>query len=1050
MKFRLCYPILFLPALLLLLSLTAPLTARNLPEDGLKGKTPPSFLAGTLIIKLKSGVPNSRGSIYFGIPELDRQLTRIGFTGRRPLFPLAPYRGNGLYKDIADTDQGFDRLYILSIAEDADIYRAIDALMKTEILEYAEPYFTFDVLYRPNDPRFAEQYALNLINIEEAWEVTRGDSTMAIAVCDAGVDWGHEDLAGNIWTNQGETGTDNGGNDKRTNGVDDDRNGFVDDWHGWDFVGNPLTVNALQGGQWNSDNDPAPRRVNVSGYRGYHGTWVAGCASPHTDNGKGIAGPGFHTKILPVKCSADSLATGSVIAGYEGIRYAADLGAKVINCSFGGSINPDFVQSLQTIIDYAHAKGSLVVGASGNEGTFNDRTPVFPAHLDHVLSVGATNSSDQPVGFSGYGVTVDIWAPGVGTLTSDLGNSYVSGNVSGTSFSSPIVAGVAALVFAEHPDWDPDQVAMQIRVTGDRLNGGGPLRHRRLNAERALKINSDLASGDSENLPGVGLTAWDLDGETGDTLHGPDDRVTAQLTLKNYLAPTKALNVEAYPNGELTADPVEVGVIGTMETQTLSIEVRLDPNSNVIYSEGELQLVLKLSDGAYEDYVTLFVPVDLPGWKQQLDPLTLNPGVQYAGASIATVTPRTAWAVSNVILSQSLQIPVYSRNVSGNQWSGLQQITISGSPLQTPVYTIAALDAQRAWMAGTPSSGTASIYNTTNGGGSWNSFNISAITSFVNAIHFWNDDEGILIGDPLNGKWGIAVTEDGGQNWTPAPQAPAAMNSSEYGWNDAFEVQGSHIWFGTNQSRVWRSSDRGETWTPHATPGVNSLGIAFTDTLHGMVLFRNAQGTGTAGLATSTDGGLSWTAASLPFSGAEPQSVTALSGTSRFFLATQRGVFETDDLGKNWKQMAMPIMEFEGVVIEGAIDTETGEIGAYGTNAFSQLMAYREFPAADTSDTTSGTITGHRSTAINLVQIRSASLTERGEGRIHYELSRRATPRIALYNTHGVRIMELATQAEERGEHQRNFRVGRSPSGLYLLTIETEGERVVERIVILR
>ncbi|MGE3801326.1 MAG: S8 family serine peptidase, partial [Candidatus Kapaibacterium sp.] len=884
MKKNIGYVSFSISTLSLILLCTVVVSGRNIPDKEPVPPAPPRYLEGTIIIKLLSGFPNSRSSIYFGIHELDRELRTLGLTDRRSLFPMAPYTGGGSFTTSALPDEGFDRIYVLSIAQGVGIYGAISHLMETGALEYAEPYFTFDLHYTPNDPRFNEQYALNLINVREAWDITQGDSTMAIAVCDAGVEWTHVDLADNIWTNPGESGVDGSGNDKRTNGLDDDRNGFVDDWHGWDLIGNPVTTNALQSRQWLPDNNPAPRRVNVSGYRGYHGTWVAGCASPRTDNSVGIAGPGFRTKILPVKCSADSLATGSVIAGYDGIRYAADMGAKVINCSFGGAINPDFAQSLQATIDYAFSKGSLVVASSGNEGTFNDRTPIFPAHLNHTLSVGATNSSDAPVGFSGYGVTVDIWAPGVGTLTTELGNNYTSSNVSGTSFSSPIVAGVAALVFAEHPDWNPDQVAMQIRVTGDVLLNGGPHRYRRVNAGRALRINQDITSSDSDNLPGVGLVSWKLSGETDDTLHGPDDRVTAELTLQNYLSPTKNLRVEAYPNGELTTDPIDLGEIATMGRRQISVDVKLDPNSNVLYSEGRLQLILKLTDGSYEDFVTIFVPVDLPGWKQQLDPLALNPGVQYAGASVATVTPRLAWAIANVPFSQTVQIPIYSRNVSGNQWSGLQQVTVNGNQLQTPLYTITALDAQRAWTAGTGASGGANIYQTTNGGASWNSQSVSNITSFVNAIHFWNTSDGIFIGDPVSGRWGIARSNDGGATWRPLSQPLAASSSSEFGWNNSYAVVGDNIWFGTNQSKIWRSTDRGTSWTSHATPGVNSLDIAFADELQGMVLFRNAQGTGLSGLAASNDGGITWKNVSFPFSNAEPESIAAVPGTSRFFL----------------------------------------------------------------------------------------------------------------------------------------------------------------------
>lgn len=1019
------------------------------PENTIRTGTP--HLAGTIILKLKEGVPNSRASIYFGIPALDSVLQRLELDSRRSLFPMAPYVEEGLFKANALPERdGFNRTYVITWSAPTDVYRAIAAITAAGVTEFAEPYYIFDAFFTPNDPSFSGQYALQLIEIEKAWDLVQGDSTLAIAVCDAGVEWSHPDLAANIWENPGETGIDEFNRDKRTNGIDDDGNGATDDWRGWDLVGDPKTVADWQSLRWTPDNDPAPRRVSVSGYRGYHGTWVSGAASARTNNGTGVAGPGFRTKILPVKCSADSIGTGSVVAGYDGIRYAADMGAAVINCSFGGTVDAAFTQGLQQVIDYAHIRGSLVVAASGNEATDNDRTPVLPASLDHVLAVGAVNSGDVPASFSGYGVSVDIWAPGVGISTTDLGGGYISNGVSGTSFSAPIVSGVAALLRAQHPDWTPDQIAAQIRVTGDTIVGGGPLRYRRLNAFRATSINRNLAEANPNNLPGVGLVSYTIKGEESDTLHGAGDQVSVRLNLHNYLAPTQNLRIETYRNGELVAlGPVDVPPIGTMETRQVDLTVQLDPEGEIMYSEGNLQLILKLTDGRYQDYISVMVPVELPGWKQQLDPTESTSTFQYVGSDITAVTPRIAWTVSNVQVSQSAFIPLFSRNASGNQWSGLNQFVVNGTALNDGVFALAAIDAQTAWAGTGPGSGQAVICRTTNGGGSWTGVNVASITPFVNGLHFWNANEGIFFGDPLNGTWGIGVTSDGGLTWRPLPAPLAAMNSSEVGWSNGYAVAGNNAWFGTNQNRIWRSTDRGRTWTPHVTSSVNSFDIAFGNEQDGMAVFRIRQGNvGTNAVAWTRDAGVTWRDIALPFPDAEPQGIAVVPGTVRFFLGTQRGVFETSDFGQTWKQMAMPLMNFDDIILAAQIDPQTGEVGAYGSNAYSQLMVYRELPADTSSAAVPVAAAGYAGQVARLYG--TVPNPASGPAVAAFDLYRSASVRLALYDPTGREVLLVRQGRMEPGTRRVEFSVDDLPAGPYILTLSADGERASQKVVVVR
>ena len=129
-------------------------------EENNFSRKQPAHLHGTIIIKLKSDVPNSREALYFGIPELDQVLANYEFFDRRALFPLAPFNNNALFKVVEADSHGFNRVYVLSVAPDTDIYNAIEQLLATGVLEYAEPYVIFNLDFTPNDSRFNQQYSL--------------------------------------------------------------------------------------------------------------------------------------------------------------------------------------------------------------------------------------------------------------------------------------------------------------------------------------------------------------------------------------------------------------------------------------------------------------------------------------------------------------------------------------------------------------------------------------------------------------------------------------------------------------------------------------------------------------------------------------------------------------------------------------------------------------------------------------------------------------------------------------------------------------------------
>jgi subtilisin family serine protease len=271
-------------------------------------------------------------------------------------------------------------------------------------------------------PYFGSQrdWNINAVNAPEAWAAGFSGDGVIVAVLDTGVDFDHPDLASNIFVNVGEI---------PGNGIDDDQNGFVDDIHGYDFAGD--------------DADP----TDGNG----HGTHVAGTIAS-LNNGFGSTGIAPDATILPVKVLSDS-GSGRNVNVAAGIRYAADLGAQVINLSLGGG----YSRAVHIAISYANSLGCLVVAAAGNEGA---GVPSFPAQLGstltNVLSVGAHDVGHRTPGFSnrvGASGVFQIDAPGVGVYSSYSHNRFRS--LSGTSMANPHVAGVAALALSANPGLTP-------------------------------------------------------------------------------------------------------------------------------------------------------------------------------------------------------------------------------------------------------------------------------------------------------------------------------------------------------------------------------------------------------------------------------------------------------------------------------------------------------------------------------------------------------------------------------------------------------------------
>ncbi len=334
------------------------------------------------------------------------------------------------------------------------------AVMYAELDPVLVPEFT------PNDPRFGEQWGLHNtgqgggvddadVDAVEAWDnVLTADETV-VAVCDDGVEYTHEDLADSMWVNP---------NENPTNGIDDDGNGFIDDKHGWDFS--------------SSDNDPMPDFPSDS-----HGTHVAGSVAATFDNGIGVAGAGPNVKIMALRMYGGPAPFMSALT--NAVDYAWQNGADVISVSY----NLDqFTQALSDAIGRAGAADVVYCGSAGNNSEGEPpRSALRDAH-DNLIFVAATDRNDNLSWFSNFGSRIEIAAPGEDILSTYTENGYELS--SGTSMSTPMVAGVVATLRGSNPSETAREVLDRLIDNADsvdNLSGFIP-GNRRMNFANATSI----------------------------------------------------------------------------------------------------------------------------------------------------------------------------------------------------------------------------------------------------------------------------------------------------------------------------------------------------------------------------------------------------------------------------------------------------------------------------------------------------------------------------------------------------------------------------------
>ncbi len=840
---------------------------------------------GKVFIKIKDHLPVpfnvEAGQVNLAeVSFLQDKIQTYGITSVRNPFPTA--------KDVK-----LQRTFLVEFTAYHLIDQLIHELYNEMSLEYSEKVPIFRMSLIPNDTYYGDlssffgtvnaNWHWDAIGAEAAWDITTGSSNIVVAVLDNGMYTAHPDL------------------DSK----------FVAQVDLADF-----------------DSDPTPPTMDMSWS---HGTHTSGLVGAETNNGTGVSSIGYNVSLMAVKVGRDS--DGALIAGYEGIVWAADHGADVISMSWGST---QYFITMQNTVNYAYNKGCVLVAASGNDG---NNVNQYPASLHHVISVASVDEGDGLSSFSCYGPNIDVCAPGGsasagGGLFTVLSTSYsdasflgaglfgVTGKyevMGGTSMACPIVAGLCGLMLSVDSTLTPEKLELLLKASCDNIDAQNPshigdIGAGRVNAWRAVQMAQDS------------MVALVADFYASNTTLMMDDSIDFfDQSIGNVLSWSWS-----FPG----ASPA------TSSDQ--------DPQNIVYNAPGLYPVSLTVTDsfGSNTETKTNFILVKAPASSAWIPQATGFASIYRGIRNISIVNPQVVWASAYDGSGGGANILEFSKTTDGGATWTAGSI---GIPTNCSVSELFAVSADTAWVAtyGNTTGGNA-IFRTVDGGATWNAqttATFSGTAAFPNTIYFWDADNGLCMGDPNGGYYEMYTTTDGGDNWVRVPQAsiPAPLNG-EYGYNGGkdYDVVGNTIWFGTNMGRVFRSDDRGLNWTVVTSGQPEVTNITFGDENNGILQYK-AYNTQTGAITAfemmvTTDGGLTWN--DLNYTGDIFKSdIDAVPGHPGMYIATgssqnlpECGSAFSLDYGQSWTMIDDSVQ----YTCVSFYDDMTGWAGGFNTSSTSE------------------------------------------------------------------------------------------------------------------
>lgn len=606
-----------------------------------------NFIPGQILAKFKDDTAIRLGKtasakVAVGIESVDQILSKYQikkaeklFSDEKRIFKKRMFKtANGNEVE----EQSLHNIYKLEFDSTAYIFTIIEELKQNSNVVYAEPNYIFTAVestpispeltekemlewakehnissnpisYQrtssaaPNDPLYSQQWYINAVQADSVWKQTTGDSTQIIAILDTGVDWAHPDLKNKMWINKLEI---------PSNGIDDDGNGFVDDIRGWDWI--------------NNDNNPMDDNS--------HGTHVAGIAAAESNNGIGIAGVNWQAKIMALKVFQSS-GRGDAATITQGINYAKNKGAAVINMSFGS-----YARSLTMEDALANAYASCVlVSAAGNDLKAISLRPLYPAALSYVLGTEATDPNSGNAIFSNWDddgpvfskftdlLNYEMKAPGTNIISTIPNGGYRV--YQGTSMAAPIVSGAVALYRKQKP------LDSQELMWGNFIN----------------KINGCIKISDAINsIPKTKL--WFLTSTVVDTLAGDDKdgQVDASETIELWYMLRNTWGQANKVRMKLRFGEFEDHSVATIQRDTATIE-SISPYAK--RSNETMPFKIKINPNIANDRDIVFT---VSAWSEEISD-TINQNITlrvFNGTELMgimdsnyTITPNRLWIISN-------------------------------------------------------------------------------------------------------------------------------------------------------------------------------------------------------------------------------------------------------------------------------------------------------------------------------------------------------------------------------------------------------------------
>lgn len=841
---------------------------------------------GRVYFKIKDGsdisLPSKKGIVDWSQTDiLNKIVAKHTVTALKKPF----YKAN---------DRILQNTYVLEFSDYYGIEDVIAELQSDSEVEYAEPVPLDYVLYIPNDPYYGytasfsanADWHLDVINASQAWDITKGDTNILVAVLDNAIWAQHPDLVNKIA----------------------DKIDLAD-----------------------SDTSTTPSTMD---YAFSHGTHTSGLVAAETDNNIGVASIGYNTRLIAVKVGRDS--DGALTAGFDGIIWAADHGADVISMSWGSGQSSI---TGQNIINYAYNKGVTLVAAAGNDSS---NVVLYPAAYDNVIAVAATSEDDTKAAFSTYGHEIDVCAPG-GFATDGMGiyqilsTTYADAGwigmgalfgitgkydlMAGTSMACPITAGLCGLMLGVDSTLTPSKLEEYLEATCvniDALNSAyvGQIGAGRINAFAAVQMVQDSIKSLVADFT-ASSTSLSVNGSANFTDWSIGNPVTWSWSFPG-----------ATPSSSTVQDPLGI-TYPAAGTYDVSLTVTDTAGNTSTETKHNLINVQAASNSAWIIQSSAFV-------------------AQYRGImDISIVGPATVWASAFDGSGSGAALEEFTRtNDGGNTWVADTIHEVSGYGIGN----ITAVSSQNAWVTlyNASASGGGKIMATTDGGLTWThqaSATFTGTSAFPNVVYFFDASNGFCMGDPNGGYFEIYTTTDSGNTWVRVSQSDIpANNSGEMGWTGVFDAVGDTVWFGTNNGRIYKSVDKGLHWIVSSSGLADCSKISMADCLNGVMeykVYNTSTGAITAfELQRTINGGNSW-ATVIPSSGKLYKTdISAVPGRPGFYvsvggssLAGEHGSSYSLDYGDTWT--TLDTVQYTAVKF---ISPTTGWAGGFNINQTQEGM----------------------------------------------------------------------------------------------------------------